>query len=83
MAAITYYVALPVLKNEEGEWVAGQALEAKTPEEAKRRAMALAAVDGGAVAFSRTGDPDTGEFSDAVILARFGEVPDDLTELMG
>jgi hypothetical protein len=26
------------------------------------------------VAFSRTGDPTTGEFQDAVILARFGEV---------
>jgi hypothetical protein len=28
----------------------------------------------GAVAFSRTGDPNTGEFSGAVILATYGEV---------
>jgi hypothetical protein len=28
----------------------------------------------GAVAFSRTGDPATGEFEDAVVLAHFGEV---------
>ena len=28
----------------------------------------------GAVAFSRTVDPTTGEFHDAVILAQFGEV---------
>ncbi len=28
----------------------------------------------GAVAFSRTGDPNTGDFSDAVILATYGEV---------
>ena len=35
----------------------------------------------GAVAFSRTGDPSTGEFEDAVILAQFGDV--DLNELSG
>src|SRR5258706_11960068 len=33
----------------------------------------------GAVAFSRTGDPDIGIFDDAVVLKRFGEVPTDLT----
>jgi hypothetical protein len=32
----------------------------------------------GAVAFSRSGDPNIGEFEDAVILKAFGEVPDDL-----
>jgi hypothetical protein len=31
----------------------------------------------GAIAFSRTGDPNVGEFEDAVILKAFGEVPDD------
>jgi hypothetical protein len=35
----------------------------------------------GAVAFSRTGDPDTGDLSEAVILARYGDVPDDLSGL--
>jgi hypothetical protein len=31
----------------------------------------------GALAFSRQGDPDVGEFEDAVILKTFGEVPKD------
>jgi hypothetical protein len=31
----------------------------------------------GAVAFSRRGSPDVGEFEDAVILKVFGDVPDD------
>lgn len=31
----------------------------------------------GAVAFSRGGSPDLGEFDDAVILKIFGDVPDD------
>jgi hypothetical protein len=36
----------------------------------------------GAIAFSRTGDPAIGEFEDAVILGRYGDVPDDLSVLM-
>jgi hypothetical protein len=31
----------------------------------------------GAVAFSRTGDPNLGDFEDAVILKAYGEVPDE------
>jgi hypothetical protein len=41
---------------------------------AERRARALALEHAGAVAFSRTSDAATGEFEDAVIVARFGEV---------
>jgi hypothetical protein len=36
----------------------------------------------GAVAFSRTGDPGSGEFADAVLLKAFGEVPSDLSALL-
>ena len=35
----------------------------------------------GAVAFKRAGDPNVGEFSDAVVLKKFGDVPGDLSEL--
>ena len=48
------------------------------------RAEVLSSVAGnvGAVAFSRTEvDPTIGEFSDAVVLKSFGEVPDDLSAL--
>jgi hypothetical protein len=34
----------------------------------------------GAVAFKRAGDPNVGEFSDAVVL-KFGDVPEDLSAL--
>jgi len=34
-----------------------------------------------AVAFSRTGDPATGDFSDAKVIRKFGDVPDDLSAL--
>jgi hypothetical protein len=47
------------------------------------RAEALARAPGhiGAVAFSRSGDPMLGEFSDAVLLRSFGDVPSDLSGL--
>jgi hypothetical protein len=45
------------------------------------RAEALSRKEGhlGAVAFSRTGDPATGDFSDAKVIRKFGNVPDDLS----
>ncbi|MGY4432791.1 hypothetical protein ACVWWO_005268 [Bradyrhizobium sp. F1.13.1] len=37
--------------------------------------------DGGAIAFSRTWDPSSGDFSDAKLIRKFGDVPDDLSAL--
>jgi hypothetical protein len=47
------------------------------------RAEALSRKEGhvGAVAFSRTGDPATGDFSDARVIRKFGDVPNDLSAL--
>jgi len=47
------------------------------------RAQALAHKPGlaGAIAFSRTGNPATGEFGDAKLIRKFGGVPDDLSAL--
>ena len=33
----------------------------------------------GAVAFSRSGDPATCDFGDALVIRKFGDVPDDLS----
>jgi len=53
------------------------------PNAAVMRAEALSRRQGnvGAVAFSRTGDPGTGDFSDAEVISKFGEVPNDLSAL--
>ena len=75
MAAITYYVALPFVLNEEGVLVPGEAQDRQTASAAIRLAEDMAKRFGGAVAFSRTGDPQVGEFEDAVVLRSFGEVP--------
>jgi hypothetical protein len=47
------------------------------------RAEALSRKEGhvGAVAFLSTDDPATGDFSDATVLRKFGDVPDDLSGL--
>jgi hypothetical protein len=83
MPDITYFVALPFLMDNNGLPVAGVAQECQTPSAAIRRAEMLAKAAGsiGAVAFCRSGDPMMGEFSDARLLIRFGDVPDDLSGL--
>ena len=83
MSDVTYYVALPFLTDEDGSPVAGAAEECQTSTAALRRAEMLAHGAGhiGAVAFSRSGDPLTGEFGDAKLLRKFGNVPPDLSAL--
>jgi hypothetical protein len=83
MADVTYYVALPFLQDDGGAPAAGAAEECQSSSGAIRRAEVLSKVPGnvGAVAFSRCGDPMIGEFSDAQLLKKFGDVPDDLSAL--
>jgi hypothetical protein len=35
----------------------------------------------GALAFGRSGDPATGDFGDAELIRKFGDIPDDLSTL--
>jgi hypothetical protein len=44
-------------------------------------AMSRGPANAGAIAFKRSGDPLMGDFSDAIIIKTFGEVPDKLDEL--
>jgi hypothetical protein len=83
MSAVTYYVALPFLQDDTGAMVAGAAEECQSSSAALRRAELLSRGAGciGAIAFSRTGDPMIGEFGDAHLLRKFGNVPDDLSAL--
>jgi hypothetical protein len=83
MAEITYYVAMPFLRDEAGMLIAGDAEEWQSSTAALRRAEMMSRLAGniGAIAFSRSGDPMRGEFSDARLLRSFGQVPEDLGEL--
>jgi hypothetical protein len=82
LAGITYFVALP-FDVADGGVVVGEPIECLSPAAAIERAQGLWKILGhtGAVAFSRTGDLATGDFSDATVLRKFGDVPDDLSTL--
>ena len=61
-------------------WSRAAAEECQSATTALRRAEMMSRIPGsiGAIAFSRTGDPMIGEFGDAHLLRKFGNVPDDL-----
>lgn len=77
--SVTYYVAIPFVRSEEGERVPGEAVEVHGGAPAAiSKAGQLSTKNVGAIAFVRTGDPAIGEFQPAIILARYGEAPDDV-----
>jgi hypothetical protein len=78
MGNVTYYVAMGFERTEDGELVAIDPMESQSSTQAVSRARSLAVTKAGAIAFSRTGDPELGEFADAVILFTAGEVPSEL-----
>jgi hypothetical protein len=81
MTDVTYYAALPFVFSDDGV-AAGEATDLSA-NAAVMRAEALSRKPGhaGAIAFSRTGDPSSGDFSDAKLIRKFGDVPDDLSAL--
>ena len=80
--SVTYYVALPFVRTEEGV-APGEAQEMPNEGAAIRRteSMSRSPTNAGALAFKRSGDPNLGNFNDATILKSFGEVPENLDEL--
>lgn len=81
MARTTYYVAMPFVRTGKGRVIPGDAVPAQDAPHAERIAAAMHGRDdryAGAIAFSRSGDPDFGDWDDAVVIARFGEVAVDL-----
>jgi hypothetical protein len=79
---LTYYVALQLIQTEDGI-APGEAHECQSEGAAIRRTEGMSRQPGsvGAIAFKRSGDPNVGEFSNAVVLKSFGDVPEDLSEL--
>ena len=82
MSEVTYYVALPFVPSDDGI-APGEAIECFNPNSPVMKSEALSRKPGhvGAVAFSRSGDPATGDFGDAEVLRKLGDVPGDLSAL--
>jgi len=56
--------------------------EAQTETHARYQAVNIAGRRAGAVVIQVTADDETGEVSEARVLARFGDVPDDLDQMV-
>lgn len=75
MASTTYYAVQPFENARSGRSKVLQPIVANNGPDAVRKAERLAKEKGGAIAFSRTGDDDIGDFDEPQILGRFGDVP--------
>ncbi|MGY3075968.1 hypothetical protein ACVWZZ_002339 [Bradyrhizobium sp. LM6.10] len=76
MSEVSYYVAFPFVPSDDGI-AAGEAVECFNPNATVMKAEALSRKPGyvGAVAFSRTGDPSSGDFGDAKVIRKFATCP--------
>lgn len=74
----TYFVVMSWLPGRSGMLISEEPWEARSAEHCRRMVARLVAEGrAGAVGFSRTGDPSTGDWEDAVVIHRAGELPDD------
>ncbi len=76
MATKTFYVVQGFTAGPRGRLSPVSAVEVPSAEAALRRAERIASIKGGAIAFSRTGDPEIDDFADPVTLGKFGLVPE-------
>jgi hypothetical protein len=58
----------PFSRTEDGDFLAEAAIEVRSSSQAKATASLMEGEGKGAVAFSKTGDPQLGEWEDAIIL---------------
>lgn len=76
VSRLTYYVVQPfkAVKGSRGKISAEEPVPARDHDHAVRMFERFKPTRAGVVAFRRTGDPATGEWEDAVIIARHGIV---------
>ncbi len=77
MARETIFVVQAFTQDDDGRLVADTPVPARNELDAKDRALRMKGTKAGVIAFSRTGDISIGEYGDAVILASYGDIPDE------
>src|ERR1700732_4676010 len=72
MAAFNKFGIIPVARSLDGKLLVQKEVAFSSEEEAKRAGQIFADVLGGAVAFRRINDPDTGIVGQGVIIGKYG-----------
>ncbi len=80
---LTYFVVqtFSAVKGARGKITADEPMPARDEDHARRLVERYKPIRAGVVAFRRTGDPKTGEWDDAVVIARHGQVSADVDQL--
>jgi hypothetical protein len=79
---ITYFVVQSFIVGRKGSVAADPPLQVPTLAQAARTAERLSFCKSAVIAFSRTGDPATGEYEPAMIICRFGDIPEDIADAL-
>ncbi|MCA3572989.1 MAG: hypothetical protein IOC86_03670 [Aestuariivirga sp.] len=82
MANVTFFVMIP-FKKMKGAISAQAGVQCQSERSAMsqaRNAVTKGAI--GAIAFKRSGDPGLGEYGEAVLICKEGELPDDVMEML-
>lgn len=80
---VTYFVVQAYQAGKNGYLVPDQPREVPSERQAEMAARLLAASRPAVLAFSRSGDPTTGEWEDAQIIYQAGDLPDELFAAVG
>lgn len=78
---VTYFVVQSFQKGRKGMLIADEPKQARDAIHCLALAEKASAKAASVIAFSRHGDPTTGEWADAEVMAQYGEEVPDLTEL--
>ena len=83
VAHLTYFVVQPfkMVKNTRAKISADDPIPARDHDHALGLVERFRSIRAGVVAFRRTGDPTTGDWDDAVIIARHGIVPAEVDQM--
>lgn len=80
MSKKTFFVVQPFEKAKGKKLKAGIPMEVRDAEEASRKAERVSLVKAGAIAFSTEVEIETGDAEPPVLIASYGEVPEDAIE---
>ena len=75
-------MVVPFENTEEEEFIMLDPIEARSADSARFKARLLADAGKGGVAFSRTGDPDLGDYREGKLLVALGSLPGNLDEYL-